>query len=56
MDVPQDVDVDLKNLNKCAVTRERESLLSSLGAKYSKILAKIKRRTLSVTSRFKEIG
>jgi len=44
MDVPQDVDVDLKNLNKCIATGERESLLSSLRTKYSKILAKIQEK------------
>ena len=44
MDVPQDVDVDLENLNKCIATAERESLLSSLRMKYSKILAKIQEK------------
>ena len=44
MDVPQDVDVDLENLNKCIATAESESLLSSLRMKYSKVLAKIQEK------------
>ena len=44
MDVPQDVEVDLENLNKCIETAERETLLSSLQIKYSKILAKIQEK------------
>ena len=47
MDVPQDVDVDLENLNKCIATEEREILLSSLRTKYSRILAKIQEKEVA---------
>lgn len=44
MDVPQDVDADLENLNKCIATEEHETLISSLRTKYSRILAKIQEK------------
>lgn len=44
MDVPQDVDADLENLNKCIATEEHEILISSLRTKYSRILAKIQEK------------
>lgn len=44
MDVPQDVDANLENLNKCIVTEEHKILISSLQTKYSRILAKIQEK------------
>ena len=48
MDALQDVDVNLENLNKCIATSECESLLSSLRMKYSKILAQIQEKGITL--------